>query len=289
MIPDKYTATWVSHSSIRDFLNCPRLYFLRNVYKDPNTNHKATIMNPPLATGQAVHEVIESLSVIPAKKRFATSLIKLLDVSWEKVTGEKGGFENEAVEHAYRTRAEDMLRRVMKNPGPLENLALKIHMDLPHYYLSEEDGIILCGKIDWLEYLPDTDSVHIIDFKTGKGEEDADSLQLPIYTLIVTNTQNRPLTKASYWYIDRDNEPTNVEFPDVDEAKETVLKIAKDVALARKLNRFKCPQGNGCRHCRPYEMVIEGKAKLVGINDFGQDIYVVDSQLQSNEDRSSIL
>jgi ATP-dependent helicase/DNAse subunit B len=61
--------------------------------------------------------------------------------------------------------------------------------DLPHYWLSEDDGIILCGKIDWLQYLPDTDSVHIVDFKTSKNKEKANSLQLPIYLLLVSNTQ----------------------------------------------------------------------------------------------------
>src|SRR3989338_4517432 len=115
---DKYTAVWVSHSSITDFLKCPRAYFLHNIYKK---------------------------------------------------------------------RGEEMLSYLGQNPGPLKNLAVKIKMDLPYYYLSEQDNIILCGKIDWLEYLPESDSVHIIDFKTGRGEEDKDSLQLPIYHLLVTN------------------------------------------------------------------------------------------------------
>ena len=61
---DKYTAYWVSHSSINDFLKCPRAYFLKNVYKDPKTGRKIKLISPPLALGQAVHEVVESLSVL---------------------------------------------------------------------------------------------------------------------------------------------------------------------------------------------------------------------------------
>ena len=38
MAVDKYTAVWVSHSSMGDFLKCPRAYFLHNVYKDPKTD-----------------------------------------------------------------------------------------------------------------------------------------------------------------------------------------------------------------------------------------------------------
>ena len=64
---DKFKAIWLSHSSIADYLKCPRLYFLRNVYKDPITNHKITVMNPHLALGQIVHEVVESLSILPTE------------------------------------------------------------------------------------------------------------------------------------------------------------------------------------------------------------------------------
>ncbi|MBI4136530.1 PD-(D/E)XK nuclease family protein [Candidatus Roizmanbacteria bacterium] len=302
MEKDKYSAVWVSYSSIRDFQQCPRSYFLRNVYRDPDTNHKITIMSPPLALGQAVHEVVESLSIIPVETRFKKSLIERLDAAWKKVSGEKGGFSGDDAEQAYRNRAEHMLRRLMEHPGPLKNLAVKITMDLPHFYLSEVDpttvsarggqagqDIILCGKIDWLEYFPDTDSVHIIDFKTSKNDEDGDSLQLPIYLLLVSNTQKRNIAKASYWYIERKDEPTEVPIPDLEESKERVLKVAKDIYLARKLNRFKCLYGSGCRYCRPYEAIIEKRAKLVGINDFGQDIYVVDSSLMEKGEESRIL
>jgi RecB family exonuclease len=39
-----------------------------------------------------------------------------------------------------------------------------------NFYLSEEDNIILNGLVDWIEYLDD-DTLHLIDFKTGKHEE----------------------------------------------------------------------------------------------------------------------
>ena len=73
---DKFKAVWLSHSSIADFLKCPRLYYLRNVYKDPRTGHKFTIMTPPLALGQAVHEVVEGLSILNVEDRFAVSLLE---------------------------------------------------------------------------------------------------------------------------------------------------------------------------------------------------------------------
>ena len=91
---DKYKATWVSHSSISDFLACPRAYYLRNVFKDPKTGNKITVTSPFLSLGQAVHDVIESLSILPTEERLKVSLLKKFDVSWQKVTGKLGGFRN---------------------------------------------------------------------------------------------------------------------------------------------------------------------------------------------------
>ncbi len=271
---DKFSAVWVSHSSISDFLKCPRAYYLKNVYKDSKSGHKMTIMSPPLALGQAVHEVIESLSVLPTESRFNESLISKFEQAWKKVTRKLGGFSDADQEHQYKLSGQGMLKRVMDNPGPLKNKAVKIKQELPYYWLSEEDNIILCGKIDWLEYLEAEDAVHIIDFKTGKQDEDSASLQLPIYYLLAQNTQSRSVTKASYWYIERNDHLTPTELPDADAAKTLVLKQAKKIKLARQLNIFKCPH-DGCFACRPFEAVLRGEAEMVGVDEIRRDVYIV--------------
>jgi len=277
MVQDKFSAVWVSHTSISDFLKCPRAYYLNNVYKDPGTGHKVKIMSPALALGQAVHEVVESLSILPTTERFKEPLMSKFERVWKKVSGLKGGFHSEEEEVDYRRRGELMLQRVIKNPGPVGRLAVKIKQDLPYFWLSEEENIILCGKIDWLEYLPDQDGVKIIDFKTSKNEEDPKSLQLPIYSLLVTNCQHRKVLGASYWYLNHSDELTEKELPDPEESRPTVLKIAKEIKLARKLNRFKCPQGeSGCRACRPLEKILKHEATFVGVNEYNQDIYVLE-------------
>jgi len=276
MAPDKYSATWVSHSSISDFLKCPRSYFLRNVYKDPRTGHKMTIMSPPLSLGQAVHEVIESLAVLPAAERLKISLVKRLDPVWIGISGKKGGFKTHSEEMTYRDRAEQMLINLQEDPGPILRKAIKIKssINLPNYFLSEEDNIILCGKIDWLEYLPETNSVHIIDFKTGKNTEPEDSLQLPIYLLLATNTQGRKVSGASYWYLDRDDGIVEKKLPDISESFEKVYTVARRIKLARQINHFKCPKG-GCFACRPYERILKGEGEMVGVSDTRQDMYIL--------------
>ncbi len=285
MSADKYTAVWVSHTSISDFLKCPRAYFLKNVYRDPSTRHKIKLMTPALALGQAVHEVLESLSQLQRGARFNEPLPVKFDRAWEKVKGEKGGFPNDEVEYKYKKRGLDMLARVYNHPGPINNLSVKIQMDLPYYWLSEEENIILCGKVDWLEYLPDTDSVHIIDFKTGKIQEEESSLQLPIYSLLVSNCQKRKTTKASYWYLGDSDALTEKTLPDVSDAEKKILDIARQIKVARQINRFKCPQdADGCFACRPFEAILKREAKLVGQDEYGADIYIIDKTEAENRE-----
>lgn len=271
---DKYSAVWVSHSSLSDYLKCPRAYYIRNVYRDPKTNRKISVMEPPLALGQAVHETIESLLSLPAEERFTVPLLERLEKIWANISGIKGGFTDPEHEAKFKTRAVSMIQRVTDHPGPLTRKAIKIRQELPYYWLCEEDNIILCGKIDWLEYLEDTDSVRIIDFKTGKFDEDPESLQLPIYYLLTTHTQSKPVSGISYWYLNRDDEPVDMKLPEIESSEKNILELARKVALARKLGHFKCHEG-GCRACRPYEMVLAGKAKHVGLNTYGQDLYVL--------------
>lgn len=277
MLADKYSAVWVSHSSISDFLKCPRSYFLRNVYKNPITGHKMTIMTPPLALGQAVHEVIESLATLPTEDRLKISLVKKLHPAWLKIAGKKGGFKNHLIESEYRDRAIKMLMTLRENPGAIARPAIKIKtgtLNLPNYYLSEEENIILCGKIDWLEYVPDNDSVNIIDFKTGKNEEKEDSLQLPIYLLLASNTQTKKISGAAYWYLDRNDGLVDKKLPNIKDSYKKVFSIAKEIKNARAKGEFVCPKG-GCYSCRPYERVLKGEGELVGTSETRQDIYIL--------------
>jgi ATP-dependent helicase/DNAse subunit B len=290
MAKDKYSALWLSHSSISNFLECPRSYYLKNIYKDPKTGHKMKLMSPPLALGQAVHEVIESLSELKTGQRLKEPLMEKFENAWKKVSGKRGGFFDDEIEYKYKARGGEMIRRVMKNPGPVAELAVKINMELPYYWLSEKDNIILCGKIDWLKYILKTDSVEIIDFKTSKSEEGKESLQLPIYSLLVHNCQKRKVDGAWYWYLESKDELTKKELPDIKESEEKILKIGKKMKLAKQLGIFKCPNGEkGCQACRSMEMVLKGEAELVGNDEYRADVYVLNKSSKNEEEDAKIL
>ena len=290
MAKDKYSALWVSHSRINDFKACPRAYYLKYIYRNPKTGHKMKLMSSPLALGQVVHDVLDSLKELPTKDRFKISLVGKLHELWEKIEGKKGGFMDSSIEQQYKTRAEEMLLRVMKNPGPLARLAVKLKMDFPYFWLSEEKNIILSGKIDWMEYLPDTDSIHIIDFKTSKNEEKEDSLQLPIYYILARKCQARHISRMSYWYLERKEDGlVEQELPDEKVILNTIIENALEIQLATKLGRFKCKQPDGCYSCKPLELLLKGEGEFVGVNNYKEDIYVLDSASSGGSNESEIL
>ena len=100
----KYNAIWVSHSTISDFLKCPKAYYLKNVHKNPKTNHKIAIINPALALGQIVHKVLESLSSIKAEERLSSPLIDIYEKVWQEISGKKGGFKSKDEKEGYKAR-----------------------------------------------------------------------------------------------------------------------------------------------------------------------------------------
>lgn len=287
---DPYKAVWVSHSSMGDFLKCPRLYYLHNVYKN-KSGRKIAIVTPHMSLGVAVHNTLENLANFKSEDRMSRDLITDYENNWSKVSGKIGGFISVEQESEFKNRGLEMIKRVIQNPGPIirktvhfppkTNSTEKVDM-LPHYFINEKDNIILCGKVDWLEYLPDSDSLNVIDFKTGKNDEKEGSLQLPIYQLLLHNLQKRKVTKAQYWYIDRDDTPTDTSLISIEEAYNKVYSVAKLVAAARESSEYFCPSGvEGCRHCKPYENIVKKingeeipNIEYVGKGEYKQDLYI---------------
>ena len=51
-------------------------------------------------------------------------------------------------------------------------------------------------------------------------------------------------------------------------------RLKKEIKLARQLERFKCPEGEGgCKHCQPLEKILRGESVFVGTGDYGTDLY----------------
>lgn len=267
-----YGVVWLSPTSLSDFDRCPRLYYLRNMYKNLKTNRKIQIVNPYLTLGGCVHQTIDSISHLPKNERFANPLTEKFEQLWAKTSGKVGGFTSGKQEQIFKERGLSMIKRLMNNPGPLANLANKIHEVIPNMWLSEKDMLVLCGVVDWIEVLPDN-TLHIIDFKTGKNEEDIESLQLGIYLLLVKSKLKREVSKVSYWYLDREDTPKEAVLLETDVVLKTLIDEGKKVKKYRLEGEYSCPKG-GCTYCLEYEMVLQGKAEHVDVDiKMKRDLY----------------
>lgn len=267
-----YEAVWLSATSISDFDKCSRLYYLRNVYKDPKTYRKIQVVNPYMTLGIAVHAVINNISNVAAKERQFEPLIDKFEEIWIINSGKRGGFSSPDQEQEFKERGISMIKRIISFPGPLKNLTNKIHSEVPNMWLSEKDLLVLCGVIDWIEILPD-DTLHIIDFKTGKNDEDGNSLQLGIYLLIAKNILRRQVSKMSYWYLDREDIPRESKLPQLEEVPKILIRKGIKMKEYRLEGNFIC-QKRGCRYCNDYEAILEKKAEFVGIDyKMKRDLY----------------
>jgi len=313
---DKYKAIWLSHSSIGDYEKCPKLYYLHNIYKNKDTGRKIGIVGPYMSLGISVHNVIEALKTFKVDERKAkleelnmlTNLPRLLDdfdIEWEKISGKKGGFENVEQETEFKNRGKEMILNVIKDPKMLlsKTIATSSYYDgdmIPNFYISEEENIILCGNIDWIEYLDDTKSLRVVDFKTGRNEEKEDSIQLFIYKLLIERLGCKwPVSSGAYWYFDN-GLVTEKNISDENKMSEIINKIIKvGIEIRDKkfdwsenanygrggwvekkdfVENFKCSSGQeNCKHCAEYQKVIDKDpiVEYIGVDMYGKDSYFV--------------
>ena len=110
--------------------------------------------------------------------------------------------------------------------------------------------------------------------------------KIPATNTIVAAPENHPLNfrieirvKEAHWINEK---PSEKELPDTIKAEAEILNIARQIKLARKLDRMLCPAGNdGCPACRPLEAILRGEGELVWVNHYRQDVYILPKEEQS--------
>jgi len=254
--------TWISHSSLSDFEKCPHFYFLRNLYRDKafGNNFRIQVANPYLSLGEIVHDAIDNfVNRYPPTERNKDKLMYELSRGWLLKPRKIGGFKSSSQEKEFKDRSVAMAERFFAN----KDFAGKTPMtapDFPKKKLFPEKEIVLVGNFDWLE--PYEDGLHILDFKTGQHEEADDSLQLPIYTILANETLNKPVRKTSYWYLDKDKAPKEVQMKDLGAALKMVEQRALAVEKTKLADNFPHNSEN-CIFCKEYEAVLKGEAEHV--------------------------
>lgn len=258
------TVFQVTYSGLSDFDKCPRLYYYRNHFINPETKKKIEILSPDLTLGDVVHTSIDEFTKLPVEQRNGPALKNIFDHLWPENFGLMGGFGNPALEENYKQRAKEMLNKFYKNKEYSFKVPLKIYAETtPKISLYPEKNIVLSGKTDWVEELPDK-SLFVLDFKTGKRKEKEDSLQLPIYAYYVAKIRNQKVSQVGYWYLQSDEEPVVLNTDDLGLGRriKEVIDLSLIILDTTVSNSFVCRDGT-CRWCCPYEEVLKGKAKLV--------------------------
>lgn len=253
---------WISHTSLNDFEKCRQLYYLRNLYRDKKygNNFRLAVASPYLSLGEAVHDAIDHFTErYEPEQRNIDRLMYEYKRGWSLKPGKIGGFKNDGQENEFKERGESMLERFMKNTYFSKGNPIRVNF--PKLPLVGEDDVVLVGNFDWLEKTPE--GLHVLDFKTGK-EEAEDSLQLPIYTILAEHVLKEPVAKVSYWYLDRDDEPVEMQIPDLTKTLDIVKEKAAKMEDAIKFQDFPCEAEIGyCKNCHEYHKVINDQAEHV--------------------------
>lgn len=281
-------AVFISPSSLADFDKCAQLYFYKNVYRSPR-GLKIQIINPALALGQAVHDTLENFLHFPSSDRDKSLLMEKFEFCWGNLTGEKGGFVSVEEENIYKTRAIEMLNRFWQNDH-FKNTEMTKIPGFPKAELGND--LILTGKLDWLE--EDKDGYHLVDFKTGKNEEKEDSQQLPIYAVLIAAIFKTDKIRASYWYLDKDEDIVPFSLPDIQQTTDYLKKKGEIIKMVRATNSYRCQSGGeSCWACRDILAVAQGKGKLVSMDPVNrkQEIYILpkadSKQFESHSEETS--
>ncbi len=264
-------AIFLSHTSLGDFLKCPRSYYLRNIYRNPQTNYRIQVASPYISLGAVVHDVIEWF----LENQDKPSLLQLNEQFrnfWWKYHGKRGGFTSKEEEKIFGQRGLKMLENFSKNWKKLEKIVEPAKF--PKYHLTE--NVILTGNLDFVGKLPDG-SLHVIDFKTGTKDEES-PLQLYIYAILAENYYGRKVAKLSFWYLDRDVEPKEVVLDPLDKTLDWLVEKAREVKSAWEVNNWVCKNGDElCRDCRDYQAILDGEGEFMfSDHAYKKDVYYLE-------------
>lgn len=266
-------ALFISYTGLKDYTRCPRSFYLKNIYRDPKTGYKLQIAGSNMTLGAVVHDTLKWFLQMD-RQVTKTALIRKFKNLWLKYRGKRGGFASVEDEASFGKRGLQILDNFWSNAKILEP-SLQTD-DFLKFKLDEIT--FLNGRVDFLGQLPDG-SIHVLDFKTGSKDEE-DSLQLYIYAILAESNLQKPVSKISYWYLDRDSVPKQAVLDSLGEKLDWLKKKAKEIRKVLAAGNWVCVGGrNLCRDCQVYQDIIDGKGEFQFSDDsFKKQVYYIAPQ-----------
>ena len=248
---------YLSYTSLKDFLKCPNAYFLKNIYRDPKSGFRVQIASPHLSLGSTVHDATKWYLEMGGQVTYE-QLEKKFRNLWLKYSGKRGGFSSKKEEAIFGKRGLKMLDNFLNNAQRLGKGAKA--MPFPKYNLVED--IVLIGNFDFVEELEDG-SLGVVDFKTGVSDE-KDPLQLYIYAILAEANLGKPVSRASFWYLDREDAPREIVLDPLAGKLDWLAEKAKQLKLALQNNGWVCIKKDQglCYDCRDHQAILDGKGEF---------------------------
>lgn len=238
--------------SIGIYTKCPKQYYFEyldnytSVY--PNKQKLKQIQveagkRRELIFGELLHIVLNLFFHLSKGERSEERLLTLLKEVWmrgeDKARKKKGGFPDLEDERDWYREATKILKGFYQTQDLSPTIAYLPEIEKEGEFIDAnflkvplQSDVILAGKIDRIDKDPpgaDKGGFHLIDYKTGKSEED-DEFQLMVYSILAEGALGKPLAKASYLYLRSGNRKSFQ--PDEKgkvKAKEQVLEIAEKI------------------------------------------------------------
>lgn len=237
-------------------MTCPNAYFLKNIYRDKKTGNRLQVASPNLTLGSTVHDAIKWYLQMKGQVTPEQVIGKYRNL-WLKYRGKRGGFSSLEEETTFGKRGLKILDNFLKNAGKLEKKTY--FLDFPKFLLLED--IVLMGNLDFLGERQDQ-TLHVLDFKTGAHDE-KDPLQLYIYAILAESNLQKPVSLASFWYLDRDDAPRQIVLDPLEPQLEWLREQGRKLKQAITEGKWVCVEGeNMCKDCRVYGAIIGGRGEF---------------------------
>jgi putative RecB family exonuclease len=281
-----------SPSKLDMFEKCPKsyhFYYLDPIYSKMKTDLKKMPENifGFNTLGRAVHNAITLFFHAPEDDRTWENLKNTLKGTWtsefqwnkKPPLGEWGGFKT--LEEEKQTYNQALL--MLKNFFEIQPKSLKIEylptpdlrhsiQDYQNLIRSLTEDFDISGKFDLIAQNED-ETLHIIDFKTGK-KEDNNSFQLKFYKVLAEENFKKPVSKASFFFLKSGNIK---EFDLNNQTKENLKdEIVEKINLINQTKEFETKPSKLCKFCLFKNFCPAKEQVKEFIKDFKEEDYADD-------------
>ena len=243
---------YLSYSQIQTFGQCPLHYKLKYILRIPTPPTAA------LSFGSTIHATMRDFYqwICAGNKASFNELLSFYEKNWLAE-----GFTNKRHELLMKVKGEKYLRDFLEKSFNEKNLP--VALETPFKFPVSET-LRFGGKIDRVDKHP-SGRIEIVDYKTGgkvptQKQVDGD-LQMTLYALAATEVRDQLFWKKpeevilSLYYFEEQKKISTVRTKEqLEEAKKTVIKIAKEI----ESSDFTCSGSEFCRICE-YKLFCEAR------------------------------